>query len=83
MACSSMNESGLWNRDAIERHMGHQERDKVRAAYQHKAEYLKERRAMLQWWADYLDAQADGFVPATEYRQSSSVIYMAGRNKTA
>ncbi len=83
MACSSLNESGLWNRDAIERHMGHQERDKVRAAYQHKAEYLKERRAMLQWWADYLDAQAGGFVPATEYRQGSSVVYMAGRNRTA
>ena len=82
MACSSLNESGLWNRDAIERHMGHQERDNVRAAYQHKAEYLQERKRMLQWWADYLDAQAVGFIPATEFRQDSSVIYMAGRIKT-
>ena len=56
MACSALNESGLWQRDAIERHMGHQERNKVRSAYIHKAEYLSERRAMLQWWADYLDA---------------------------
>jgi integrase len=83
MACSSLNESGLWNRDAIERHMGHQERDKVRAAYQHKAEYLQERRMMLQWWADYLDAQGEGFIPATEFKQSGAVIYMAGRNRTA
>ena len=80
MACSSLNESGLWNRDAIERHMGHQERDNVRAAYQHKAEYLQERKRMLQWWADYLDAQATGFIPATEFRQDGAVIYMAGRN---
>ena len=58
MACSALNESGLWQRDAIERHMGHQERNKVRSAYIHKAEYLNERRAMLQWWADYLDATA-------------------------
>ena len=82
MACSSLNESGLWNRDAIERHMGHQERDNVRAAYQHKAEYLQERKRMLQWWADYLDAQATGFIPATEFRQDAAVIYMAGRNKS-
>lgn len=83
MACSSLNESGLWNRDAIERHMGHQERDKVRAAYQHKAEYLKERRAMLQWWADYLDAQTKKFIPATEFMKDSTVIYMTNRNRTA
>lgn len=36
--------------------MSHQERSSVRAAYIHKAEHLGERRLMLQWWADYLDA---------------------------
>ena len=82
MACSSLNESGLWNRDAIERHMGHQERDKVRAAYQHRAEYLKERLLMMQWWADYLDAQAEGYIPATEFKKDNTVIYMASRNRT-
>lgn len=56
MACSSLIESGLWSRDAIERQMSHQERNSVRAAYIHKAEHLGERRLMLQWWADYLDA---------------------------
>ncbi|WP_374257262.1 tyrosine-type recombinase/integrase [Yokenella regensburgei] len=56
MACSSLIESGLWSRDAVERQMSHQERNSVRAAYIHKAEHLGERRLMLQWWADYLDA---------------------------
>ncbi|HBN5387267.1 TPA: integrase arm-type DNA-binding domain-containing protein [Citrobacter freundii] len=56
MACSSLIESGLWSRDAVERQMSHQERSSVRAAYIHKAEHLGERRLMLQWWADYLDA---------------------------
>jgi hypothetical protein len=28
------------------------ERNKVRAAYNH-AQYLSERRKMMQWWADY------------------------------
>ncbi|MDN0125309.1 integrase arm-type DNA-binding domain-containing protein [Yersinia aleksiciae] len=56
MACSSLIESGSWSKDAVERQMSHQERNSVRAAYIHKAEHLGERRLMLQWWADYLDA---------------------------
>ena len=31
----------------------------MRAAYIHKAEHLGERRLMLQWWADYLDANRE------------------------
>ena len=56
MACSSLIESGWWSKDAVERQMSHQERNSVRAAYIHKAEHLGERRLMVQWWADYLDA---------------------------
>ncbi|MGE5034952.1 tyrosine-type recombinase/integrase [Yersinia rohdei] len=59
MACSSLIESGLWSRDAVERQMSHQERNSVRAAYIHKAEHLGERRLMIQWWADYLDANRE------------------------
>ncbi|MEW7947579.1 integrase arm-type DNA-binding domain-containing protein, partial [Enterobacter hormaechei subsp. xiangfangensis] len=55
MACSTLVESGLWSRDAVERQMSHQERNSVRAAYIHKAEHLGERKLMIQWWADYLD----------------------------
>ncbi|WP_447866127.1 tyrosine-type recombinase/integrase [Rahnella bonaserana] len=56
MACSALVECGLWSKDAVERQMSHQERNSVRAAYIHKAEHLGERRLMIQWWADYLDA---------------------------
>ena len=55
MACSSLIESGLWSRDAVERQMSHMERNSVRAAYIHKAQHLDERKMMLQWWADFLD----------------------------
>lgn len=48
MACSSLIESGLWSKDAVERQMSHQERNFVRAAYIHKAEHLGERRLMVQ-----------------------------------
>ncbi len=43
--------------DVIERQLAHSERNTVRAAYNH-AEYLPERRKMMQWWADYLDRVA-------------------------
>lgn len=54
MASTLLNENG-WNRDAIERQLAHGERDKVRGAYNY-AELLPERRKMIQWWADYLEA---------------------------
>ncbi len=59
MACSSLIESGLWSKDAVERQMSHQERNSVRAAYIHKAEHIEERRLMVQWWADYLDVNRE------------------------
>jgi len=64
-ASSILNEQGF-NRDAIERQLAHQERNKVRGAYTHHAEYLKERGVLMQWWGDYLQALADGsnVVPA-------------------
>ena len=40
--------------DLIERQLAHGEQDEVRAAYNY-AEYLPERRKMMQDWADYLD----------------------------
>ena len=52
MASSLLNEQG-YNRDWIERQLAHGERDDVRAAYNY-AEYLPERRKMMQEWADYL-----------------------------
>ncbi|WP_312916136.1 tyrosine-type recombinase/integrase [Stutzerimonas kunmingensis] len=67
MACSALVESGLWSRDAVERQMSHQERNGVRAAYIHKAEHLDERRLMMGWWADYLDANREGHVTPYEF----------------
>jgi len=67
MACSSLIESGLWSKDAVERQMSHQERNSVRAAYIHKAEHLGERRLMLQWWADYLDANREKGVSSFDF----------------
>ncbi|HAT3636854.1 TPA: integrase arm-type DNA-binding domain-containing protein [Raoultella ornithinolytica] len=72
MACSSLIESGLWSRDAVERQMSHMERNSVRAAYIHKAEHLDERRLMLQWWADFLDANRQRAVSPFDFAKYNS-----------
>ena len=51
---TSANEIGRFRPDVIERQLAHSPRDKVRGAYNH-AEYLEERRKLLQWWSDRLE----------------------------
>ena len=61
VASTILNETGF-RADVIERQLAHGERDEVRAAY-NRAEYLPERKKMMQQWADYLDsAQVTGAV---------------------
>lgn len=54
IASTLLNESGEWRADAIERQLSHTEDDEVRGAY-NGAEYLSERRRMMQAYADLLD----------------------------
>jgi integrase len=54
MASTLLNEQG-WPPDVIERQLAHAEGNAVRAAYNY-AEYLPERRKMMQAWADWLDS---------------------------
>ena len=65
-ASTILNEMG-YPPDWIERQLAHAERNKVRAAY-NRAQYLTERRTMMQVWADYLDcATTSDFVAPGEY----------------
>ena len=62
MASTLLNEQGFAP-DVIELQLAHQERNKVRAAY-NRAQRLDERRKMMQSWADYLDElRAQSAVP--------------------
>jgi integrase len=62
MASTALNEMGF-RPDVIERQLGHQENNAVRAAY-NRAEYLTERRVMMTHWADHLDAIVGRPLPA-------------------
>ena len=50
--------------DIIERSLAHAGRDQVALAYDHY-DYLKEKREVLQTWADYLDKLRDGQTPSS------------------
>ena len=58
VASTILNEAGFRG-DVIERQLAHCERNEVRGAY-NRAEYLADRRAMMQQWGDMLDALANG-----------------------
>lgn len=67
LASSILNEQG-YNPDAIERQLAHEESNRIRAAY-NRAEYLAERREMMQWYSDYLRER---------YRQAQALIATDG-----
>jgi integrase len=65
VASTILNESNLFNRDWIERQLAHVERNEVRRAY-NAAEWMPDRRRMMQWWADHITAialEGDNIVP--------------------
>lgn len=69
-ASTMLNELGV-RPDWIERQLAHKDRNQVRAVY-NRAQYLAERRLMMQQWADLLDeyAKGDGKVVPGKFRQT-------------
>jgi hypothetical protein len=53
LASTILNEKH-YSPDVIERQLAHEDSDKIRSAY-NRAEYLPERKKMMQDYADYLD----------------------------
>jgi integrase len=62
MADSLLNETGLFNPDAIERQLAHQDKNSVRRVYM-RAEFWAERVRMMQYWSDYLEELRDSVEP--------------------
>ena len=58
LASTTLNEAG-WSPDVIERQLSHSDTNQVRRAY-NAAQYLPDRRRMMQAWADLVDAARDG-----------------------
>lgn len=61
-ASTLLNESGLWNADAIEAELAHVSGNEVRRAY-HRAAYWDERIRMAAWWAERIEKVMDDTNP--------------------
>lgn len=59
LAMSTIKEKLDYRHEVVDRQLAHAPRNKVDAAYD-RAQFLTERRKMMQEWADYLDAVAGG-----------------------
>ena len=59
LASTVLNEQSGFAHDVIERQLAHKETDAVRAAY-NRAEYLTQRRELMQWWGQWLHAARCG-----------------------
>ena len=70
-ASTLLNEQGF-PPDVIELQLAHQERNKVRAAY-NRATRLAERRQLMQLWADYLDKLRSNTAPERRTELMSSL----------
>lgn len=71
MARTCLAELG-WDPNAIERQLAHKASGPLGAAYD-RAQYLTERRRMMQAWADHLDSLARSGEKVTPLRQQSAV----------
>lgn len=57
LAMSTIKERLGYRHEVVDRQLAHAPRDKVASAYD-RAQFLAERRKMMQDWADYIDAQS-------------------------
>jgi len=57
-ASTHLYESGLFRAEVIEMQLSHAEENRTKAAYNH-AEYLPERRELMQWWQDFVLAASN------------------------
>lgn len=82
LASTILHEKGFEDQH-VELQLAHQKRNKVSAAYNH-AKYLEQRKAMMQWWADYLDAQlAEGRQSINRLRADRSPVPVEPNRKTS
>lgn len=67
IASTRLHEMG-WKSHVIETQLAHKDRDTIRGTY-NKAEYLEERREMMQAWADHLDSLKAGNTKVTPIKR--------------
>ena len=79
VASTCLNELGTIRPDVIEAQLAHADKNAVRAAY-NRADYMEYRKAMMQFWADTLDAmQANKKLPKWAMYEPHGLDYRAAQ----
>jgi integrase len=66
LAMSTIKENLGYRHEVVDRQLAHAHRNSVDAAYD-RAQFLDERRKMMQEWADYLQSAANGNVMSSAF----------------
>ena len=66
IASTTLNEHGF-DPDVIESALAHTDKNSVRAAY-NRADYLKRRRVMMNWWSEHIEAASHGSLSIAGHR---------------
>ncbi|AXY61116.1 tyrosine-type recombinase/integrase [Acinetobacter sp. WCHAc010052] len=74
LARSALGEMGIFQRDALEKQMSHQERNNTVGAYTHIAEYIEERIKIMNAWSNWLDTiQEKAYITPYDYARLDSI----------
>ncbi|WP_336042269.1 tyrosine-type recombinase/integrase [Acinetobacter dispersus] len=74
LARSALGEMGIFQRDALEKQMSHQERNNTVGAYTHIAEYMEERVKIMNTWSNWLyTIQQEAYITPYDYARSESI----------
>jgi len=71
LAMTTLKEKLGYRHETVDRQLAHAQKDKVASAYD-RAQFLDERKVMMQHWADYLDSIASGNVISANFGKSAA-----------
>lgn len=71
LASTTLNEQGF-DADVIEAALAHIDKNTIRATY-NRADYLKRRRVVMQWWSDHIEKAAIGNMSVSSYKHLRAV----------
>jgi len=72
LASTTLNEQEF-SQDVIEAALAHVDRNSIRATY-NRAQYLEQRRVIMQWWSDHIEQCATGKMPVATKRRKLKAI---------
>lgn len=78
LAMSTIKERLGYRHEVVDRQLAHAPKDKVASAYD-RAQFLAERRKMMQEWADYVEAMEKGGVPPPRGQGALELVWPANR----